>query len=142
LGSSAAEAWQTEARRVPEWELFGIHPAVFVKVASKGVTGYVTWKSGRTVENTRGKIVGVSGRPEVTSGMQRTHLSVGTARKSGRGAHPLFFVSVASKGVRFSVSLLFATLARRSISVAAKGLTGADCWRKSNGLGWEDLGGV
>jgi hypothetical protein len=36
---------------------------------------------------------------------------------------PVFFVSVASKGVRFSVSLLFATLAGRSISVAAKGVT-------------------
>jgi hypothetical protein len=35
---------------------------------------------------------------------------------------PLFFVSVASKGVRYGVSLLFATLAERSISVIAKGL--------------------
>jgi hypothetical protein len=37
---------------------------------------------------------------------------------------PLFFVSVAAKGVSFAVSLLFATLAGRSISVAAKGLRG------------------
>jgi hypothetical protein len=37
---------------------------------------------------------------------------------------PVFFVSVASKGVRVSVSLLFATLAGWSISVAAKGLWG------------------
>jgi hypothetical protein len=36
---------------------------------------------------------------------------------------PGFFVSVASKGVRFSVSLLFATLAERFVSVAAKGVT-------------------
>jgi hypothetical protein len=36
---------------------------------------------------------------------------------------PRFFVSVASKGVRVAVSLLFATLAGRSISVAAKGFT-------------------
>ena len=36
---------------------------------------------------------------------------------------PVFFVSVASKGVSLAVSLLFATLARESISVAAKGLT-------------------
>ena len=35
---------------------------------------------------------------------------------------PRFFVSVASKGFSQSVSLLFATLARESISVAAKGL--------------------
>jgi hypothetical protein len=35
---------------------------------------------------------------------------------------PLFFVSVASKGFSFSVSLLFATLAEGSISVAAKGV--------------------
>jgi len=34
-------------------------------------------------------------------------------------AHPLFFVSVASKG-----------------------LMKARCWRESNGLGWEDFGGV
>jgi hypothetical protein len=35
---------------------------------------------------------------------------------------PMFFVSVASKGVSFSVSLLFATLAKRSICVAVKEL--------------------
>src|SRR6266478_3753697 len=40
------------------------------------------------------------------------------------GCTPLFFVSVASKGLTPTVSLLFATLAGRSISVAAKGLTG------------------
>jgi hypothetical protein len=34
----------------------------------------------------------------------------------------MFFVSVASKGFSCGVSLLFATLAGRSISVAAKGL--------------------
>jgi hypothetical protein len=37
---------------------------------------------------------------------------------------PLFFVSVASKGVRISVRPLFAALAGSSISVAAEGLTG------------------
>jgi hypothetical protein len=37
---------------------------------------------------------------------------------------PRFFVSAASKGVRITVSVLFATLVRCSISVAAKGLTG------------------
>jgi hypothetical protein len=49
---------------------------------------------------------------------------------------PLFFVSVASKGVGFAASLLFATLAGRFIRVAAKGLMGTRCWRESNGLGW------
>jgi hypothetical protein len=36
----------------------------------------------------------------------------------------VFFVSVAFKGVMFSVSLLFATLAEWLISVADKGLMG------------------
>jgi len=36
--------------------------------------------------------------------------------------HPVFFVSVAFKGLNLSVSLLFATLTGGSISVAAKGL--------------------
>jgi hypothetical protein len=35
--------------------------------------------------------------------------------------YPLFFVSVAAKGFSFGVSLLFATLVKRSICVAAKG---------------------
>ena len=38
------------------------------------------------------------------------------------GGTPLFFVSVASKGLSNDVSLLFATLAGSFISVAAKGL--------------------
>ena len=54
----------------------------------------------------------------------------------------MFFVSVASKGFSRAVSLLFATLAGRSISVADKGLMPTDCWRESNGLGWEEFGGV
>ena len=48
---------------------------------------------------------------------------------------PLFFVSVASKGLSKTVSLLFATLAGSCISVAAKGLMGAKCWRGSKDLG-------
>jgi len=36
----------------------------------------------------------------------------------------VFFVSVASEGLRPAVSLLFATLAGKSISVAAKGVRG------------------
>jgi hypothetical protein len=38
-----------------EWRsrmgIFGVHPAVFVRVASKGLTGYVTWKSAERIEN-------------------------------------------------------------------------------------------
>src|SRR6266404_9919646 len=60
----------------------------------------------------------------------------------GGDPHPLFFVSAESKGLRDRVNPLFATLAGRFISVAAKGLMGADCWRESNGLRWEDFGGV
>src|SRR6266403_5496870 len=55
---------------------------------------------------------------------------------------PLFFVSVASKGFSPAVSLLFATLAGRSISVAAKGLTRTKCWQESNWVGAEDSEGV
>jgi hypothetical protein len=54
----------------------------------------------------------------------------------------VFFVSVASKGFRFGVSPLFATPTGRSICVASKGVMGAYCWRESNGLGWEDFGGI
>jgi hypothetical protein len=59
-----------------------------------------------------------------------------------RGAHPLFFVSVAGKGLSEAASLLFATLAWRSISVAVKGLMAANCGRESNSLGWEYLEGA
>src|SRR6266446_4673497 len=55
---------------------------------------------------------------------------------------PMFLVSVASKGFSSAVSLLFATLAMRSISVAAKGLTRTKCWRESNWVGAEDFEGV
>jgi len=70
----------------------GTHPAVFVRVANKGD------RSG-----------------------QRTGKEV----RPGRTIAPpprLFFVSVASKELNHAVSLLFATLAGRSISVAVKGL--------------------
>ena len=55
---------------------------------------------------------------------------------------PRYFVSVASKGLNSTVSLLFAALARRFISVAAKGLIGGGGWRESNALGWGDSRGV
>ena len=46
------------------------------------------------------------------------------AQGDKRGRGPRFFVSVASKEFSQAVSLLFATLAERSISVAANGLVG------------------
>src|SRR5438132_14226871 len=53
--------------------------------------------------------------------------------KTGEGTpHPWFFVSVASKGFSAAVSLVFATLAEKSISVAAKEVRGVNCRRKSN----------
>ena len=57
--------------------------------------------------------------------------------------HPrVFFVSVASKGLSPAVSLLFATLAGKSISVAAKGFRKASRWRESNWNGREEFEGV
>ncbi len=50
---------------------------------------------------------------------------VGESERSNVGRSmggPLFFASVASKGLSLDVSLLFATLTWRFISVAAKGL--------------------
>jgi hypothetical protein len=44
----------------------------------------------------------------------------GRRNVEGRSPHPLFFVSVASKGLSPAASLLFATLAGKSISVASK----------------------
>ena len=38
------------SRNVPFWELLVHTPAVFVRVANKGVTGYGTWKSGEAIE--------------------------------------------------------------------------------------------
>jgi len=37
---------------------------------------------------------------------------------------------------------LFAILAGRFVSVAAKGVRGADCWRESNWMGWEAIEGL
>ena len=59
-----------------------------------------------------------------------------------RGAHPLFFVSVAAKELSEAVSLLNATLTGRSISVAFKGLMDANCGRGGSRLGWEYFEGV
>jgi hypothetical protein len=41
--------------------IVGIHPAVFVRVASKGLTAYVTWKSAQHIEN-RGFVKAVFGQ--------------------------------------------------------------------------------
>ena len=56
--------------------------------------------------------------------------------------HPVFFVSVASKGFTESVSLLFATHAERPISVADKGLREGDGGTQGAGAkdGREGLG--
>jgi len=48
---------------------------------------------------------------------------------------PVFFVSVASKEFSWNVSLLFATLAGRAISVAAKGLKGWGFCKRYEGEG-------
>ena len=60
------------------------------------------------------------------------------------GGHPTprFFVSVASTGLRFGVSRLFAALARESVGVASKGFMGADCWQEGNWVRADDFGGV
>jgi len=91
-----------------EWEYNPHTPGVLVRAASKGLAGCGTGKS---------------------------------VRKMGGGVKcaamwknvpdcPRFFVSVASMGLSQAVSLLPATLAGRSISVAAKGLMGAKCGRQ------------
>ena len=54
----------------------------------------------------------------------KAHLDVETSK--GGAPTPLFFVSVADKGLSPAASLLLATLAGGSISVADKGLMGAD----------------
>jgi hypothetical protein len=71
----------------------------------------------------------------------RRNVEVRKVEPRGGVPTPLFFVSVAFKGVSFAVSLLFASLAGSFISVAAKGLMGAWCWRESTPLGWGDLKG-
>ncbi len=44
--------YSDRSRNVPFWELLVHTPAVFVRVANKGVTGYGTWKSGEAIEKT------------------------------------------------------------------------------------------
>jgi hypothetical protein len=82
-------------------------------VANKGVPAYGTWKSVRKMGDRKCLHVGTSKRRRTASGEKDIWLE---------GEYPLFFVSVASKGFTKSVSLLFAILAGRSISVASKGL--------------------
>ncbi len=68
----------------------------------------------------------------------RTGILIGFLVNHNPEPYPVFFVSVASKGLSRAVSLLFATLAGRSISVAAKGLkaiVGSDLDRVPTGSG-------
>jgi hypothetical protein len=58
------------------------------------------------------------------------------------GVPPTFFVNIASKKVSSAVSLLFAILAGRSISVAAKGLMQANGWREDSLVRSRDFEGV
>ena len=53
---------------------------------------------------------------------------------------PCFFVSVAAKGLSHAVSPLFATLARKCISVASKGVMGEANLYRSNSCGSEGGG--
>ncbi len=53
--------------------------------------------------------------------------SLGFLVNHNRDPYPMFFVSTVSKGLSRAVSLLFATLARISISVAVKGLKTIGC---------------
>jgi hypothetical protein len=141
--------------------IVGILPAVFVRAANTGLTGYGTWKSVQRIENKGfasvlfarkclmgSETCGEGGRrwrrdkagerqeeareesfDSSADGGLRMRILVGCAR---RGPTPLLFVSVAAKGFSSGASLLFTTLAERSIGVAAKGLTEADCWREGN----------
>jgi hypothetical protein len=47
---------------IPNWELLVYTPAVFVRVANKGVTGYGTWKKGTEDGRQGGTLEGKSGR--------------------------------------------------------------------------------
>jgi len=49
MGLKTGETW------VPEWELFVYTPAVFVRVANKGVAGYGTWKKIRKMKDEESK---------------------------------------------------------------------------------------
>jgi hypothetical protein len=81
--------------------IVGVYPAFFRKSAEA-----LEWK--RVVKHSLSK--------------ERKERSKSEGRDP-EGPLPQFFVSVASKGVSAAVSLLFATLAGRSISVADKGVT-------------------
>jgi hypothetical protein len=105
----------------------------------KGLPIFVKEKSAQELERKgdRSKSIGISG------GEERVERSKGGKVKEAKSrGPPMFFVSVASKGVRFGVSRLFATLVGKSICVACKGLTWEDCWRESNVMRWRHRGGV
>jgi len=86
------------------------------------------------------------GRPadplQTTLWVNPSRTALRASRNGGGAPTPVFFVSVASKGVSPAVSLLFATLAGQCISVAAKGLTQASGRRESNFVSRDEFEGV
>ncbi len=117
---------------MPEWELLVHTPAVFVRVANNRLTGYGTWKSVRRMGD---RAFRPSRDLRSTTAMklrsERPHVEMSGKGRGERKAlglkdvPPTFLVSVAAKGFSPAVSLLFATLAGRCISVADKGLRGS-----------------
>src|SRR5229473_1145505 len=95
---------------IPEWELLGYTPAVFRKSADP-------CECKRVVKHSLSK----ERKERMKGALKRCH--VGTSNVKVRRMlvnhntlPPLFFVSVAAKGLSPTVSLLFATLAGRCIS--------------------------
>ena len=62
-----------------------------------------------------------------------------TASLESWGPLPPILVSVASKELSPTVSLLFATFTGKHISVASKEVMRTMCWREGNWVGWEDF---
>jgi hypothetical protein len=65
---------------------------------------------------------------EWSGGLVRVLVRIESWKVGRRGPTPAVFVSVAFKGVSSDVSLLFAALVGKFVSVAAKGVRGVDCW--------------
>jgi hypothetical protein len=59
------------ARGVPEWEGYAHTPAVFVRVADKGLTAYVKWKSAQVIENKGQRTE--NGKEKMENGKRRVH---------------------------------------------------------------------
>jgi len=100
-------------------------------------------KSEQRVSASAGSFPDCGGRSDRKRGdLTQRHRERRVGAKVAAPPTPGFFVSVASTGVRFPVSLLFAALARESASVASKGFTDADCWQEGNWMRADDFGGV